>query len=176
VTRIYVASSWRNPHQPEIVERLRAAGHTVYDFRNPPGRTGFAWSEIDPAWKQWTAQQYIAALDHPAAVAGYASDFGAMRGSDMCILVLPCGRSAHLELGWMAGQGKRTAVLTRDGEEPELMARMVDLVTDDVDQLVSWASVRRGDRYRWRSAVTGRFITGRVGRANPDRTVRERSR
>lgn len=27
--RIYVASSWRNVYQPEVVERLKAAGHEV---------------------------------------------------------------------------------------------------------------------------------------------------
>ena len=30
------------------------------------------------------------------------------RWDDTFVLVLPCGRSAHLELGWAVGQGKRT--------------------------------------------------------------------
>ncbi len=29
--KIYVASSWRNPAQPEVVSALRSAGHLVYD-------------------------------------------------------------------------------------------------------------------------------------------------
>ena len=33
--KIYVASSWRNPYQPEVVAALKKAGHEVYDFRNP---------------------------------------------------------------------------------------------------------------------------------------------
>ena len=33
--KIYVASSWRNQHQPEIVTMLRANGFKVYDFRKP---------------------------------------------------------------------------------------------------------------------------------------------
>ena len=48
VAKIYVASSWRNPYFPEVVEALRAAGHEVYDFRNPPhGGAGFHWTDID---------------------------------------------------------------------------------------------------------------------------------
>lgn len=44
--RIYVASSWRNSRQPEVVRALREVGHHVYDFRNPSkGDTGFAWSD-----------------------------------------------------------------------------------------------------------------------------------
>ena len=36
MARIYVASSWRNKYFPEVVECLRAEGHEVFDFRNPP--------------------------------------------------------------------------------------------------------------------------------------------
>ena len=36
--KIYVASSWRNGYYPDVVDKLREAGHDVYDFRNPPQR------------------------------------------------------------------------------------------------------------------------------------------
>lgn len=55
VRKIYVASSWRNTLQPEVVRVLQYDGHEVYDFRNPaPGNKGFAWSEIDPEWTGWS--------------------------------------------------------------------------------------------------------------------------
>jgi hypothetical protein len=45
-----MASSWRNLYQPNVVDRLRMAGHQVYDFRNPPhGDGGFNWRQIDEA-------------------------------------------------------------------------------------------------------------------------------
>ncbi|AEI11835.1 hypothetical protein [Cellulomonas gilvus] len=138
--RVYVASSWRNPDQPAVVAALRARGFEVYDFRNPPGRSGFAWSSIDPQWESWTAEQYIAALDHPLAVAGFASDFDAMRWADTFVLVLPCGRSAHLELGWAVGAGKHTVVITRDGEQPELMAKMADHIAVSLDDALEHLS------------------------------------
>src|SRR5687768_13580956 len=122
--KIYVASSWRNSGQFAVVEALRLCGHEVYDFKNPrPGNKGFAWSEIDPDWQGWSAARYRELLDHPIAKAGFASDFNAMKWADTFVLVLPCGRSAHLELGWAAGAGKQTLILTKDGEEPELMAK-----------------------------------------------------
>lgn len=140
MSRIYVASSWRCAEQPAVVDALRADGHEVYDFRNPPGRTGFAWSEIDPAWLGWDPETYRGLLDHPTAIAGYQSDFDAMEWADTFVLVLPCGQSAHLELGWAVGQGKRTAILlSPDKFEPELMYRMVDKLATSIDELLAWA-------------------------------------
>lgn len=136
--RIYVASSWRNARQPAIVELLRSLGNEVYDFRNPaPGNDGFRWSEIDPAWQAWDAESFRAALEHPVARAGFALDMNALRDCHACVLVLPCGRSAHLELGWACGYGKRTAVLLEGKNEPELMYRMVDALCADEGHLAS---------------------------------------
>lgn len=98
--KIYVASSWRNAVQPEIVNLLREKGYEVYDFKNPrPGDTGFHWSEIDQDWKKWTPEQFRQGVKHEIALKGYYSDMGALEECDVCVLVLPCGRSAHLEAG-----------------------------------------------------------------------------
>lgn len=134
--RIYVASSWRNEQQPEVVRLLRACNHEVYDFRNPPHSTGFAWSDVGLE-KSCSAHDYRQAmLTHPRAAQGFMADFAAMRWADVGLLVLPCGRSAHLELGWMAGAGKRTLILTRDGEEPELMALLADRICITIDEVL----------------------------------------
>ncbi|HRF08525.1 MAG TPA: hypothetical protein PL193_07765 [Xanthobacteraceae bacterium] len=136
--RIYAASSWRNPLQPEIVQALRDAGHQVYDFRNPPsGVPGFAWSAIDPYWQSWCANTYRELLTtHPIAARGFLSDLRGMQWADTCLLILPCGRSAHLEAGWFCGQGKRCIVLTRDGEEPELMALLATDICVSLDEVL----------------------------------------
>ena len=36
MAKIYVASSWRNVFQQDVVDILRDLGHEVYDFKNPP--------------------------------------------------------------------------------------------------------------------------------------------
>lgn len=130
MSRIYVASSWRNPLQPAVVGVLLGAGHQVYDFRNPPHRDGgFGWRQLDPEWEHWTPERYREVLlTHPIASHGYVSDLRAMEWADTCVLVQPCGRSAHLELGWFCGRGKRAIMLLAPGE-PELMALLAtDLV------------------------------------------------
>jgi hypothetical protein len=142
--KIYVASSWRNEYQPAVVETLRNLGHEVYDFRNPPhGNTGFAWSDIDKNWMDWTSEQYVAALSHPLAIAGFKSDFDGMQWADTCVMVLPCGRSANTEAGWMKGAGKEVFVLTPIKQEPELMYKIYDGVLTNVDELVKTFTIDR---------------------------------
>ena len=66
MAKIYVASSWRNPYQPEVVAALRKAGHEMYDFRNPkdnPG--GFHWADVDENWPDWQPAEYIENLPTP---------------------------------------------------------------------------------------------------------------
>lgn len=143
MSRIYVASSWRNLHQPAVVEALRQDGHEVYDFRNPPGGVGFGWRQAGVSGEPCGVAELRAALDHPVARAGFLSDIGAMAWADTCVLVLPCGRSAHLELGWFAGQRRRTVVYLPDGspQEPDLMYSMCDALVGDLAGVL--ASVRR---------------------------------
>lgn len=143
---IYVASSWRNPYQPGIVAALRSEGHEVYDFRRPAGRDdGFHWTEVMPSysgdaatWGGVSPGEFLVALDHERAAEGFASDFDAMKNCDTCVAVLPCGRSAHLELGWFVGQGRRTAILLEDRVTPELMYLMVDHLAASLDGLLDW--------------------------------------
>lgn len=142
---VYVASSWRCETQPTVIDALKIAGIDHYDFRNPPNGTGFGWQEVMPSFdidnQLCPADEYLAALDHERSVEGFDSDFHAMQRADTFVLVLPCGRSAHLELGWAAGAGKRTAVLL-DGPmvTPELMYRMVDFLAPDIESLMSWVT------------------------------------
>jgi len=149
--KIYVASSWRNQHQPDVVSALRGVGHEVYDFRNPPMKTGFGWHEIDPNWQQWTPSQYRENLNHPLAIAGHKSDMDAMEWADTCVLVLPSGRSASYEFGWSVGRGKRGVVYMPDACEPELMYRPAPiaicieellsllLLSEPLKEILSWS-------------------------------------
>lgn len=130
---IYLASSWRNARQPEVLAALREAGHKVYDFRNPaPGNEGFSWKQIEGGWQAWTVEQYRHALRHSIAAVGFTFDMEALAACDACVLVLPCGRSAHLEAGWAAGAGKMLWVLIENLDEPELMYLMAHAGADSI--------------------------------------------
>lgn len=117
---------------------LRMNEHEVYDFKNPPnGVKGFAWSAIDPEWRSWSAKRYRELLTtHPIAALGFLNDLRGMQWADTCVLVLPCGRSAHLEAGWFCGQGKRCVILTCDGQEPELMALLATDICVSIEEVL----------------------------------------
>jgi hypothetical protein len=131
--KIYVASSWRNTFQPRVVELLRAEGYEVYDFKNPgPGNSGFRWTQIDPDWENWSPKAYRQALQHPVAQQGYEVDMNALMQADLCVLVLPSGRSASLETGFFFGYtGVPPVVYMPVACEPELMYREMLIATDE---------------------------------------------
>lgn len=130
---IYVASSWRNKYQPGVVKLLRNWKLPVYDFRNPEkDNHGFQWSDIDPRWEDWSTKHFIKALEHPIAEAGYKFDMDALEEAEAIVLVLPSGRSAHLEAGYGIGN---VPVLIYSPEpcEPELMYKMATCVSDNLE-------------------------------------------
>jgi len=141
--KIYVASSWRNQLQNYIVNDLRSLGHEVYDFKNPPhGRGGFSWDEIDKDWQQWTPQDFADVLQRSEiAAAGFNTDMAGIAWADLCVLVLPCGRSAHTEAGYMKGKGKPVYVVQLDKCEPELMYKIFDGIITSGTQLFSFFKV-----------------------------------
>lgn len=68
--------------------------------------------------------------------AANVSDYRALMDCDACVFVMPCGRSAHLELGMAIGAGKQTIALLADGE-PELMLAAVDHLCMTVDEVIA---------------------------------------
>lgn len=134
--KVYVASSWRNLIQPDVVKMLVEAGHDVYDFRNPfQNGTGFRWADIASDWEDWSSEELIDGLEHPLASKGFKSDMDALDWAEAVVMVMPCGRSSHLELGYAVGQRKKTVVLLSQSE-PELMYKMADYLVTNTEQML----------------------------------------
>lgn len=138
---IYVASSWKTAAQPFVVRGLRALGHEVYDFRED----GFSWDEVaqcpgfTPDWQNWTPEQSRAALLTAPATRGFRRDRAALDACDVCVLVLPCGRSSHLELGYAVGKGKVGIVFWPPDVhpyDPDLMYGLCDYFVISTEELI----------------------------------------
>lgn len=117
--KIYVASSWKNERYPALIATLVEAGHAVLDWR---AGGGFGWQQTSVAQASMTATQYRdEVLKHPRACEGFENDFSKMCEADCCVLLLPCGRSAHFEAGWFWGQNKPCHIYIPAFDTPELM-------------------------------------------------------
>lgn len=77
-------------------------------------------------------------LAHPIAVDGFHHDYSALLNASACLMVMPCGRSAHLELGYAIGTRKPSVVLLDQESEAELMWKLADLVTVSLDEAVEF--------------------------------------
>lgn len=109
---IYLIGSLRNSKIPEFAEELRAKGFEVFDDWYAAG------PEADDYWQRYEqgrGRTYKEALAGLAA--GHVFDFDRKHlfAADTGILMLPAGKSGHIELGIMVGQKKRTYILL-DGE------------------------------------------------------------
>lgn len=148
---VYVASSWRNPLQTAVCAALKSAGIDHYDFKNPEhGKGGFHWSSVMPNYKEGSQlcyqDEYLKCLKDPIAEYGFECDMTALQKADCVLLVLPCGRSSHLELGFAVGTGAATTILLdgpmhHDMVTPELMYKMVDYLSPSLVDLLGWLGV-----------------------------------
>ena len=78
--------------------------------------------------------EFIKALDHPMPCRAYASDHAGMEWADVCVLVLPSGKSSHMEAGWMKGKGKPVYVLLAE-DRPELSYKLFDKICISLEEL-----------------------------------------
>lgn len=130
---VYVASSWRNPHFELTVDKFRSDGINCYDFKRDEGAQ-FHWSEVGVNSDEERFNVFVGALYHPRTIAGFASDFNAMKDASAFCLVAPAGNSAHLELGWATGMGIPTCVYFHDSLiRPDLMYKLADFISDSYE-------------------------------------------
>lgn len=110
--KVYVASSWRNDFYGTLVGMLRAAGHDVFDWRDPPASKPIpSWKHLvdDPARVTGPRQREL--YEHPDAVQALAADLGAVADADVVIGLQPFGVSATVEVMEARRLGKHVALM-----------------------------------------------------------------
>lgn len=93
---------------------------------------------VSEDYMECTPAEYREQLQtNPLARQQFANDIEAMRSCDACVLVLPCGRSAHTEAGWFAGSGKKVIAYLPEKVEPELMYGLFTAVTTTIEETIT---------------------------------------
>jgi len=131
---IYLIGSLRNPEVPVLANRLREEGHDVFDDWYSAG------FEADDKWRD-----YEKARGHNLAQAlkGYAAqhvmefDKFHLKRADTVVLVMPSGKSGHIEYGYAIGLGKKGYVLQEaDAERYDVMYALGTDVVYSVEELI----------------------------------------
>lgn len=130
---IYLIGSLRNPEVPNIANRIRALGHQVFDDWFAAG------PEADDKWREYEisrGRDYLEALNGAAAKNVFAFDKRHLDAADAAVLLLPAGKSGHLELGYVIGSGRRGYVLLDTSDRWDVMYQFASGVFNNVDDLV----------------------------------------
>lgn len=130
---IYLIGSLRNPEIPNIANRLREAGMEVFDDWYAAG------PEADEKWRDYERGRghgYLEGLRGFAANHVFQFDRFHLERADSAVLVLPAGKSGHLELGWALGKGKRGYILLDNPDRWDVMYLFATGVFNTVEELV----------------------------------------
>lgn len=131
---IYLIGSLRNPSIPSIGQYLRQAGYDVFDDWHAAG------PDADMEWKRYEQARghtYREALDGFAAEHVFSFDLYHLNRADMGILVLPAGRSAFTEFGYLRGQGKPVYILLDDPDRWDVMVKFATGVVLTIEELLA---------------------------------------
>jgi nucleoside 2-deoxyribosyltransferase len=122
---VYLIGSLRNDRIPAIGNALRDAGFEAFDDWYGAGH------EADDKWRDY---ENLRGRDHKEALYGFAArhvfafDKFHLDRCDYAVLVMPAGKSGHLELGYFVGRGKPGFILFDD--VPERYDVMHNFATD----------------------------------------------
>lgn len=133
--KVYVIGSLRNPAIPQIARYLREALNCeVFDDWYAAG------PEADDYWQAYEKER---GRTYAESMQGYAAPHVAnfdKKHLDECtdaVLVLPAGKSGHLELGYCIGSGKRGFILLEeDVERWDVMYHFATAICPTVEDLV----------------------------------------
>lgn len=133
--KLYLMGSLRNSLVKEIGQRLRVElNYEVFDDWQA------AAPDADDCWKVYEegrGNNYIEALRGYAARQVFDFDLKHLNESTAGLLVLPAGRSAHMELGYLRGQDKKVIILLDgDYDRWDVMYNFASLVTTSIDDVI----------------------------------------
>lgn len=131
--KLYLIGSLRNPEIPKIANKLREAGFEVFDDWYAAGE------KADDAWRDYEKQRgrtFPEALSGLAAQHVFSFDRKHLEAADIGVLVLPAGKSGHIEMGWLVGRGRSCYVLLDNLDRWDVMYMFASGVFVTVEELL----------------------------------------
>lgn len=136
---LYLIGSLRNPKVPELAVRLRKEFPNVEVFDDWYA----AGPEADDFWKtyeQGRGRDYVSSLGGRAAKHVFDFDRSNLDRSTHALLVLPAGKSGHMEIMYAQyGTGAKTAIML-DTEDVrwDVMYQFIPTILERDEQIGEW--------------------------------------
>ncbi len=122
---IYLIGSLRNPEVPKLADAIRRqTGQEVFDDWYAAG------PEADDYWRDYEkgrGHDYRQGLAGLAAKHVFDFDLYHLNRADAGVLLLPAGRSGHLELGFLIGKGKPGFILLDNPDRWDVMYKFAQV-------------------------------------------------
>lgn len=133
-THVYLVGALKNPDIPYLGKTLREEGYEVFaEWHNPGPEADMYWQEHEKL--KGSSYKEALAGSHVENVFYYDQTYIDL--SDIVVLVMPAGRSGHLELGYAVGSGKKTFILLdKEPERYDVMPRFSDAICNSVSELL----------------------------------------
>lgn len=126
----FIASRFRNKQAVlDLTEKLRQKGKTVYCFveEYDDSQTPEEYMQKFENIPNWREDASVKTM--------FEKDMQALRNSDALILLLPAGKSAHVEAGAAYGFGKK-CILIGEQKEAESLYLIFEEVYQSIDEFV----------------------------------------
>ena len=122
--KVYIIGALKNPNIPQFANELKERGFEPFADWHGAG------PDADDCLRRYGRERgwsYSEVLQSHAAKNIFAFDKRHIDAADATVMLAPCGKSAHLELGYVIGKGKPGFILFDD--EPERLDIMLQFAT-----------------------------------------------
>lgn len=135
----FIASRWRNKATVlDFARKIEAKGKTVYNFIEGDG-SDYELKDMEEKYEPEEFMKMFESIpdwqNSKAIKEIFKVDIDALKDSETVLLLLPAGKSAHVEAGVSYGMGKRT-ILIGEQKEAEPLYMIFDEMYGSIDQFI----------------------------------------
>lgn len=136
----FIASRWRNRDVvTELVRKLREQGKSVYSFFEGDGKK-YRLKDTEQKYEPEELMKQFESIpnwrENSDVREIFEADMNALKDSEILILLLPAGKSAHLEAGAAYGMGKK-CILVGEQKETESLYLLFTEIYATIDEFIA---------------------------------------
>lgn len=136
--KIYLIGSLKNKEIGGVAEILRKLGHEVFDDWRSPG------PDADDHLRDYYRERgfnYRQIMESPSAKLAFEYDKKHLAEADCAVMVMPAGKSGHLELGTVIGSGKPGYILfDKEPDRVDIMHGFATKIFLNMDEMIEYFS------------------------------------